>query len=347
MGNSTSTADITQLKNTIASIQTTINGLNQKVDNFQASTVDYTQLGNSLINTSDNLNKITNGIINSPDKLASALTPGLIANAPFVNSINQSISKNTDFTKSVSNLITSDATFRSILKGDKGDPGNIGDYTALKANLYGSTLTGAKNPATLWCADGDFCQVPVGSKGIIAPSIQATSNVVPSSQGAYIVWNRDGSSGMTTFANQRGGGPGGFEFVNFDKNNNVVNQAMTINGSGQVAVKNGLVIGGWTIFEDSTGKLVFQRPGGDQNAPNTGLVMFNADGNVWTNRSTAKGWIPDNIGNINDRLNNGRIQTTKSGQCIDSSGGGGNRGTNLNLWDCNGDDGQHYRWIGP
>jgi hypothetical protein len=166
MGSSTSTADTTQLKNSLASLQSTVNGLSSKVNNFQAASVDYTQLGSSLVNTSDNLNKITSGIINSPDKLASALTPGLIANTPFVNSINQSISKNTDFTKSVSNLITSDATFKAILKGDKGEPGNIGDYTALKSNLYGSTLTGAKNPATMWCADGDLCNIPRGNKGI-------------------------------------------------------------------------------------------------------------------------------------------------------------------------------------
>jgi hypothetical protein len=166
MGSSTSTADTTQLKNSVASLQSAMSSLQSTVSSLPTKSVDYTQLSNSLVNTSDNLNKITSGIINSPDKLATALTPGLIANTPFVNSINQSISKNTDFTKSVSNLITSDATFKAILKGDKGEPGNIGDYTALKSNLYGSTLTGATNPATIWCADGDLCNIPKGVLGL-------------------------------------------------------------------------------------------------------------------------------------------------------------------------------------
>jgi len=306
MGSSTSTADIAQLKTSVASIQSAMNGLTTKVNNFQASTVDYPTLSNQLVNTSDNLTKITNGIINSPDKLSTALTPGLIASTPFVNSINQSISKNTDFTKSVSNLITSDATFKAILKGDKGDPGNIGDLTALKSNLFTQTLQGAKHPATLWCADGDYCQVPTGSKGV---------DVINGSVKIGAAYLKQDDSWVRILSDPNNTGT-------YDKG--LAARNLWTNGS--------LQIGDWTISQNGDGHLVFQKAGGDPGKPDTGYIRFASDGNIWANRSSGQGWVADNIGDLRNNV------IRKDKQYVIKSGRGGN------LTDAGGWSGDNGAW---
>jgi hypothetical protein len=166
MGSSTSSADTTQIKNDINTLKLSMTGLTTKVNNFQAASINYTDLSSGLVNTPDNLNKIISGLTNIPDKLATAIVPGMASNTTLMNSITNAIVANKDFPASVASSLTSDPTKKAILKGDKGEPGSMGDYTALKSNLFISTLTGAKNPVTLWCADGDMCQLPKGNKGI-------------------------------------------------------------------------------------------------------------------------------------------------------------------------------------
>ena len=58
---------------------------------------------------------------------------------------------------------------------------------------------------------------------------------VPTTQGAYMGWNRAvGSSGRTAFMNQQGAGAGGFEWLNYDGSNVLTspNPAMTLDASG-------------------------------------------------------------------------------------------------------------------
>ena len=50
--------------------------------------------------------------------------------------------------------------------GTMGPMGIIGDYKTLKSTLFTNPLTNATYGATLWCADGELCQVPTGIKGI-------------------------------------------------------------------------------------------------------------------------------------------------------------------------------------
>ena len=52
-----------------------------------------------------------------------------------------------------------------------GPMGIINDYTSLKSTLFTNLLANnplgnTKHGATLWCADGEFCQLPSGIKGI-------------------------------------------------------------------------------------------------------------------------------------------------------------------------------------
>lgn len=96
-----------------------------------------------------------------------------ISGATFDNSGNLTLTK-TDNTKlgpfNLKSALLSDPAAVMQLKGEKGEPGSIGSYTSVKSNLFDTPLTksdGTKavRGATLWCADGDFCQLPAGSKG--------------------------------------------------------------------------------------------------------------------------------------------------------------------------------------
>jgi len=158
-------AKTNKLRSDLSTLKTTVSGLQTKVTNFNAKSIDYTELSGQIVNN-ENITKIIEGIIKSPDKLASALVPTMIKNTSFVESINQNFMSNGAFAESVAKVITSNPTYKSTLKGDKGEPGNLGNLTSIKSNLFGSTLSGGKYPATLWCADDELCQLPKGNKGI-------------------------------------------------------------------------------------------------------------------------------------------------------------------------------------
>ncbi|KAJ3052569.1 hypothetical protein HK097_006038 [Rhizophlyctis rosea] len=56
----------------------------------------------------------------------------------------------------------------------------------------------------------------------------------PTNQGTFIVWNRDGGGGRTSFMNQRGGGSGGFEWLNFDNSNVLESTSMSLDRYGNL-----------------------------------------------------------------------------------------------------------------
>jgi hypothetical protein len=60
----------------------------------------------------------------------------------------------------------------------------------------------------------------------------------PTTQGTYMGWNRNGFSGVACFANQMGGGSGGFEWVNYNGSNVLTtpNPLMTLDASGNLNV---------------------------------------------------------------------------------------------------------------
>jgi hypothetical protein len=165
MGSSSSSnADIQTLKTQVTTLQ-------NKLSNYDAVstaalnpstnvTVNYDTLSNKLVTTSDNLTKIRDALINSGTKLSDAVVPAMAGNTAIQDSIRNSITQNANFANSVAGVLTSNDTYKRALKGDTGAAGSIGDFTALKSNLYGSTLAGGKAPATIWCGDGGICQVP-------------------------------------------------------------------------------------------------------------------------------------------------------------------------------------------
>jgi hypothetical protein len=71
---------------------------------------------------------------------------------------------------------------------------------------------------------------------------------------------------------------------------------------GETKFTNPVEIGSWRIEEDASGNLVFKRKKTDgtwatNESDQPYFYIAAADGNVWVNRSTSRGWISDNIAN--------------------------------------------------
>lgn len=83
-------------------------------------------------------------------------------------------------------------------------------------------------------------------------------------------------------------------------------------------IKDGIKIGSWSIKENPHGHLMFLKDGTTYNndynqiPQDTGFVAIANDSNIWTNRSSGRGWVADNIGNsikYNETINITNIGT--------------------------------------
>jgi hypothetical protein len=97
-------------------------------------------------------------------------------------------------------------------------------------------------------------------------------------------YDREGSAGQIAYGRHDGGQEGTLNIVGAGKNGQV----------RRVRVWDALQIGGWTIQEEGD-QLVFKR-GSAGDGDNQPHLRMAADGNFWVSRSTARGWVADNIG---------------------------------------------------
>ena len=81
-------------------------------------------------------------------------------------------------------------------------------------------------------------------------------------------------------------------------------QAGGLTCPGSLIVPKDLKVGSWTIKEGDYGHLIFLKDGTKYNPnyynipENTGFLAMAGDGNFWSNRSTSRGWLPDNISSL-------------------------------------------------
>ena len=86
----------------------------------------------------------------------------------------------------------------------------------------------------------------------------------------------------------------------------LIDQQISIGTNAEI--KGSLKIGSWTIREADHGHLIFLKDGTKydhsySNIPeNTGFLAMAGDGNFWSNRSTSRGWLPDNISTLSSRV---------------------------------------------
>jgi hypothetical protein len=121
-----------------------------------------------------------------------------------------------------------------------------------------SFYTNASNITTGTLADarlsGNVALLNAGSVGfsgrVSAVTLQVPGNLAGSrSQGAYLEWNKDFSSGQSWLLNQRGQGAGGWVFGEVDTSGTVTTR-MRIEANGNVTVVNSLAKGGGSFKID-------------------------------------------------------------------------------------------------
>ena len=112
---------------------------------------------------------------------------------------------------------------------------------------------------------------------ISVSSFQSGSFPAPTSQGNFIGWNRSGSSGTATFANQLGGGIGGWEWVAYNNSNVLTGVVMSLSQAG-VLTANSINLPFSTGFTGKTSQL--NNDAGFLTAVGTGYVGNNTGYNL-------------------------------------------------------------------
>ncbi|ADJ19563.1 tail fiber protein [Acinetobacter phage 133] len=105
---------------------------------------------------------------------------------------------------------------------------NIVIADSTKLPLTGGTLTGGLTAPNL-TATGSIKTITLNATG--------AGDYSPSGQGAYLSWNRNVGSGKTDFINNRGGGPGGFDWWNGTESS--YTQVMSLDSNGVLSAIGG------------------------------------------------------------------------------------------------------------
>jgi len=105
--------------------------------------------------------KVAAALAKNPGALGEGLAAKLGKDDNVTTRIVTGLQDNTAFAKTLSDKLTDETgAFRDRLRGDKGAPGELASSKeAVKKGLYDTKYT-------MWCADGDICQVPASNKGI-------------------------------------------------------------------------------------------------------------------------------------------------------------------------------------
>jgi len=185
-------------------------------------------------------------------------------------------------------------------QGTQGPAGTLGSDASMKQTLF-------TEKRTMWCADGDFCEVPESKKGIVINK----SNFIQFGQG----YTKEASAGKITYGAFDGLENGSLNIVGGGKDGQV----------RRVRVWDALQIGGWTIQEEGD-QLVFKRgnAGMNDNEPN---IRMASDGNLWVSRASGRGWVADSIGDLRNnvvRKDRNYEIVSQNGKCLDA--GANNQG---------------------
>ena len=123
--------------------------------------IDYEDLAKKITAIGANNDKIAEAILKIPGTLGEKVAEKIGTNKSVTDRIVTGLEDNMTFAKTISDKLTDETgLFRDRLKGEKGAPGELASSKeAVKKALYDSKYT-------MWCADGDICQVPAGNKGI-------------------------------------------------------------------------------------------------------------------------------------------------------------------------------------
>lgn len=167
MGNSASTSELTSLKSKVKALESktsdyaTLKTQVADASSNAAKSIDYETLAKKITDVSSYNDKVAAALAKNPGALGEGLAAKMGKDDNVTTRIVTGLQDNTSFAKTVSDKLTDEAGgFRDRLRGDKGAPGELASSKeAVKKALYDTKYT-------MWCADGDICQVPASNKGI-------------------------------------------------------------------------------------------------------------------------------------------------------------------------------------
>jgi hypothetical protein len=164
IGSGIDPAEFQTLKNDVKKIKSNLNnltGLSDKVDSISkatASSIKYDDLALAITTNDTNKAALATAIAGNPNKLGDALAGSIGSNITVIQSLQDKLGSNTNFQTAIADTLSSDK-YKVKFQGPRGSDGNIGDAGALKSNLFDTGRT-------MWCADGELCQIPKGKTGI-------------------------------------------------------------------------------------------------------------------------------------------------------------------------------------
>jgi hypothetical protein len=157
-------AQLKALQNTVNSQAGKINALDalkSKVDNLStaaASGIEYTKLAEAINKEANYRENLAKEIAKNPNELGANLAAEIGKNNSIIENLNSKLGASTTLQDKVADTLSSNDKYKERIRGPKGVDGNIGDQAALKSNLF-------EKGNTMWCADGEFCQIPDKKKG--------------------------------------------------------------------------------------------------------------------------------------------------------------------------------------
>lgn len=109
--------------------------------------------------------------------------------------------------------------------------------TSMVIDASGNVGVGLTSPTVKLHVNGAVATTSLISTGSVygSTALQTGGSVTTHTQGAYLEWNKDVGSGMTSLLNQRGTGGGGFSFGEVDTANTVT-ERMRIDSAGNVGI---------------------------------------------------------------------------------------------------------------
>ena len=170
-------AQFNSLKNTVNSLSGRINALDalkSKVDNLStaaASGIEYTKLAEAINKEANYRENLAKEIAKNPNEFGANLAAEIGKNNSIIENLNSKLGASTTLQDKVADALSSNEKYKERIRGPKGVDGNIGDQAALKSNLF-------DKGNTLWCADGELCQIPTSKKGVVIQGALGAGNTL-------------------------------------------------------------------------------------------------------------------------------------------------------------------------
>jgi len=221
--------------------------------------------------------------------LGNTLAGAIGSNAALVNQLENSLASSTgNFITNMANLLTNTPMYAQALQGPPGSISNPQSFLAPKQNSNAAVNTAYTGSVFCYTTGGNvLCNTP-NNLNFTNAWMSTTDPVNNVSE----ISNDTGNYKTLMLVGNKSG----------DQKTRKVDVWDQLNVHGTLNVDSGLCIGTtgttgnkWCFTPDPNGNFLNIIRNGAQNNPDQGFFQLTGDGNLWLNRSTARGWVADNI----------------------------------------------------